>query len=113
MRWPSTQPRGTPSGRCSLDHDLSTLGLLLAAVAAGLVAWRTFRAEQERDLRAQAVQIGAWTATRGGQPHGGFGLCLLNASSLPVTDFDVLVPHRTDKTDEVDPQHYEVLPPGF
>ena len=92
---------------------LSTLGLLLAAVAAGFIAWRTFTAEQERDLRAQAVQIGAWTATRGGQPQGEFGLCLLNDSSLPVTDLDVLVPDGTENVDFQHYQHYEVLPPGF
>lgn len=89
---------------------LATLGLLLAAVVAGFIAWRAFRAEQERDIRAQAAQIGAWTATRGGRPLGEFGLCLLNDSSLPVTGFDVVVSHGTE---QVGPQHYEVLPPGF
>lgn len=89
---------------------LLTLGLLLAAVLAGFIAWRTFRAGQERDLRSQAAQIGAWTATRGGRPAGEFGLCLLNDSSLPVTGLDVVV---SNGTEEVHPQHYQVLPPGF
>jgi hypothetical protein len=85
----------------------STLGLFLAAVVAGIVAWRTFRAEHDRGRRAQAERIGAWTATRSGHT---FGLCLLNDSSLPVTDFEVLVAHRMD---EAEAEHYQVLPPGF
>jgi hypothetical protein len=90
---------------------LSTLGLFVAAVVAGFVAWRTFEAEKEQGRRAQAVQIGAWTATRGGRPEGEFGLCLLNDSSLPVTDFEVLVRQREE--DDADIQCYRVLPPGF
>jgi hypothetical protein len=85
----------------------STLGLFLAAVVAGIVAWQTYRTEHERDRRAQAERIGAWTATRSGHT---FGLCLLNDSSLPVTDFAVLVPHRVH---EAEAEHYLVLPPGF
>ena len=85
----------------------STLGLFLAAVVAGIVAWRAFRAEQDRGRRSQAERIGAWTATRSGRT---FGLCLLNDSSLPVTDFEVLVAHRMD---EAEVEYYQVLPPGF
>jgi hypothetical protein len=95
----------------------STLLLFLAAVAAGFIAWRTFRAERERDRRAQAVQIGAWTATRGKvqgpQREGTFGLCLLNDSSLPVTDFVVRVPQPKHPEKETDNQRYLVLPPGL
>lgn len=104
---------GLPVDAALWITTLSTLGLLLAAVAAGFIAWRALTAEQERDLRAQAAQIGAWTATRERQPQGRFGLCLLNDSSLPVTDLDVLVLHGTDNVDSQHYQHYEVLPPGF
>jgi hypothetical protein len=89
---------------------MSTLGLFVAAVAAGIIAWRTFKAQKEQEQRAQAVKIGAWTATRGVREQWTFGLCLLNDSSLPVSDVTVWVGHRTDP---VDPQHYHVLPPGF
>jgi hypothetical protein len=89
----------------------ATLGLFVAAVTAGILAWRTFKEQKEQNRRAQAVQIGAWTATRGqARPQGKFGLCLLNDSSLAVTDFEVWVPHREDP---VDSQRYQVLPPGF
>jgi hypothetical protein len=89
---------------------VSTLGLFVAAVAAGIIAWSTFKAQKKQEQRAQAVQIGAWTATRGVQQQWTFGLCLLNDSSLPVSDVTVWVPHGKDP---VDCQHYRVLPPGF
>jgi hypothetical protein len=85
----------------------STLGLFLAAVVAGIVAWQTFRTERDRHRRTQAERIGAWTAMRSDLT---FGLCLLNDSSLPVTDLEVLVPHRVH---EAEAEHYQVLPPGF
>jgi hypothetical protein len=68
---------------------MSTLGLFVAAVAAGIIAWRTFNAQKEQEQRTQAVKIGAWTATRGVQQQWTFGLCLLNDSSLPVSDVTV------------------------
>jgi hypothetical protein len=96
---------------------LSTLGLFLAATVAGFIAWRTFWTETERDRRAQAERIGAWTATRADSADSAdsadrkpFGLCLLNDSSLPVTELEVLVPHGEDPAE---PQRYQVLPPGF
>jgi hypothetical protein len=88
---------------------LSTIGLFLAAVVAGLIAYRTLGTQRERERRAQAERIGAWTATLG-IPLGQFGLCLLNDSSLPVTDVDILIVRRTGQSER---QHYYVLPPGF
>jgi hypothetical protein len=89
---------------------VSTLGLFVAAVAAGIIAWRTFKAQKEQEQRAQAVKIGAWTATRGVQEQGTFGLCLLNDSSLPVSGVTVRV---GDDTYPAVTQYYHVLPPGF
>jgi hypothetical protein len=85
---------------------MSTLGLLIAAVIGGRVAFKTFRAERDRDIRSQAEHIAAWTAMYGDT----FGLCLLNDSSIPVTDLTIRTSHRTTQTDD---QKYNVLPPGF
>ena len=92
--------------RCYLDHGLVDPWALLGSSRSGHRRLATFRTEQDRGRRAQAERIERDRHALGRT----FGLCLLNDSSLPVTEFEVLVAHRMD---EAEAEHYQVLPPGF
>jgi hypothetical protein len=85
----------------------ATVALVVAATAAGWIASRALGIERRRELRAQAERIGAWTATLAPKI---FGLCLLNDSSLPVTEVEIFVARNQGPPTR---QRYRVLPPGY
>jgi hypothetical protein len=92
---------------------VATIGLLIAAVVAGLQARALFVQERDERLeRSQASKVAAWTATRTKAGSDLFGLCIQNASELPVTNLQIWTSHRS-RPSELGPQRYRSLPPGF
>jgi hypothetical protein len=89
---------------------LASVGALVAAVFAGLAAWRVARIEQQRDCRAQAVAISAWATQRVVDGHPTVGIHLLNTSAAPVTD--VAVGFTDADGSPYTPLRLRILPPG-
>jgi hypothetical protein len=92
---------------------VATVGLLGAAIVAGVQAKRLYDAGVERELRQHATQVSAWTAVRNSPSGGEFGLCLRNDSSVPVTSVDVWTSNRKHPGEELGPQRYTTLVPGY
>ncbi|WP_172592125.1 hypothetical protein [Subtercola boreus] len=89
---------------------LTSVGALVAAVFAGVAAWRVARIEQQRDRRAQAVAVSAWASQHTADGRGTVGIHLLNTSGAPVTD--VVVSFVDADGSPYAPLRLRILPPG-
>lgn len=98
------RPSGTP-GPSITDWitAAATVGALLAASAAAIIAWRVHVHNQSERRAEQASRIGAWVEWREDLPRPvqlqrfatnapGYGCTLLNASTLPV--YDLVIVYR-------------------
>ncbi|WP_427885475.1 hypothetical protein ACQHIV_24535 [Kribbella sp. GL6] len=89
---------------------LAALGALVAAVFAGIAAWRLYKIEDDRELQAQARQVSAWISVKLDGENAPYGIEFTNGSLAPVYDVTVLANDsngvRQDKLD------LTVLPPG-
>lgn len=89
---------------------LTSVGALVAAIFAGLAAWRVARIEQQRDRRAQALAISAWATQRMVDGRPTVGIHLLNTSAAPVTE--VAVCFTDADGSPYTPLRLRILPPG-
>lgn len=89
---------------------VAAFGALVAAVFAGIVAWRLYKIEDDRERQAQARQISAWISVKLDGESGPYGIELTNGSLAPVYDVTV---RAKDSYGVSQPQlDLRVLPPG-
>ncbi|GAA3092848.1 hypothetical protein JOF29_007029 [Kribbella aluminosa] len=89
---------------------LAALGALVAAVFAGIAAWRLYKIEDDREQRAQARQVSAWISVKLDDQDEPYGIELTNGSLAPVYDVTIRSTNRNGV--EQPALNLTVLPPG-